>query len=54
MRCITGLSNRGSIVFHRAMGFSIEAGDATDDDGVPYHRDHGGPGVDQVLFTKRL
>jgi predicted GNAT superfamily acetyltransferase len=54
VRCITGLSNRGSIAFHLAMGFSIEAGDATDEDGVAYHRDHGGPGVDQVLFTRRL
>jgi hypothetical protein len=36
------------------MGFSLEAGEPTDEEGVAYRRDHGGPGVDQVLFTRRL
>ena len=53
-RCITGLPNRGSIAFHRRMGFDLVPGDAVDPEGVPYHRDHGGPGWDQVLFERRL
>ena len=54
VRCITGLVNRRSIAFHRAMGFELMPGDGVDDEGVPFHRDHGGPGVDQVLFRRRL
>jgi hypothetical protein len=29
-------------------------GDAVADDGTLYHRDHGGPGVDQVIFRREL
>jgi GNAT superfamily N-acetyltransferase len=54
VRSITGLVNRGSIAFHRAMGFELVPGDATGDDGIPFHRDHGGPGTDHVLFCRRL
>lgn len=54
VECITGVSNRGSIAFHRAMGFELVPGDAVDPEGVPFHRDHGGPGVDQVLFRRTL
>jgi hypothetical protein len=35
-------------------GITLVEGDAVDDEGVPYHRDHGGPGVDQVLFSRQL
>jgi ribosomal protein S18 acetylase RimI-like enzyme len=54
VQCITGLPNRASIAFHRRMGFTSVPGDAVDDEGVPYHRDHGGPGWDQVLFERPL
>lgn len=53
-RCITGLPNRGSIAFHRRMGFDLVPGDSVDADGIPFHRDHGGVGVDQVLFDRAL
>lgn len=54
VQCITGLPNRGSIAFHRRMGFDLVEGDAVDEDGTPFHRDHGGTGVDQVLFDRAL
>ena len=54
VECITGLSNRGSIAFHRRMGFALMPGDEIDADGIPYHRDHGGAGIDQVLFRRDL
>ncbi len=54
VRCITGLPNRGSIAFHRRMGFDLVPGDGVDPEGVPYHRDHGGPGIDQVRFERRI
>ncbi len=54
VECITGLPNRGSIAFHRAMGFALLPGDGVDDEGVPFHRGHGGNGVDQVLFRREL
>ena len=53
VRCVTGLVNRSSVAFHRAMGFAIVRGDAARD-GVSYHRDHGGPGVDHVVFERVL
>jgi GNAT superfamily N-acetyltransferase len=53
-RCITGLANTGSIGFHRAMGFDLLPGDGVADDGTSFHRDHGGPGIDQVLFRRPL
>ena len=54
MRSITGVPNRRSIAFHRAMGFELVPGDGVTDDGIPYHRDHGGPGIDHVLFRRDL
>ena len=51
---ITGLPNRGSIAFHRRMGFGLVPGDDVDADGIPFHRDHGGAGIDQVLFDRAL
>lgn len=54
VECITGLSNRASISFHRRMGFELVPGDAIDAEGVPFHQDHGGAGIDQVLFRREL
>jgi len=53
VRCITSPANRGSIAFHRALGFGVEAGDAVVD-GVPVVRDHDGPGHDRVSFVLHL
>jgi N-acetylglutamate synthase-like GNAT family acetyltransferase len=53
-QCITGLTNRSSIAFHQRMGFELVAGDEVDDEGVPFHRHHGGVDVPQVLFDRLL
>lgn len=53
VRCITSPVNRGSIAFHRRMGFTIEPGDA-DHGGVAAARDYDGPGQDRVCFIRRL
>lgn len=53
VRCVTAPVNTGSIAFHRKMGFEIEPGDG-EVDGIPVHRDQDGPGVDRVLFRRRI
>lgn len=50
---ITSPGNTGSIAFHRAMGFELEAGDR-EIDGVPVHSDYDGLGQARVCFRKRL
>ncbi len=54
VRSITGLPNRNSIAFHRSMGFACLPGDDVDDEGIPFHRDHGGKGVHHVLFERTI
>jgi predicted GNAT superfamily acetyltransferase len=51
--CITSPVNRGSMAFHRAMGFSLKESD-TQIDGVPAHRHYDGQNRDRVLFEKML
>jgi hypothetical protein len=51
--CITSPVNKGSIAFHRAMGFSLKESD-TEIDGVPVHRNYDGPDRDRVVFEKML
>jgi ribosomal protein S18 acetylase RimI-like enzyme len=51
--CITSPVNKGSIAFHRRMGFQVEPGDA-EVDGVPVASDYDGSGKDRVRFIKRL
>ena len=53
VRCITAPINRGSIAFHRRMGFQIEKSDH-ERDGVAFTADYDGPGQDRVLFVKAL
>jgi ribosomal protein S18 acetylase RimI-like enzyme len=53
VRSVTSPVNRGSVAFHRAMGFELEPGEETVD-GIPVQRDHDGPGVDLVAFVRRL
>jgi len=53
VRAITAPVNKGSVAFHHAMGFATEPGDG-EVDGVRVHRDHDGPGVDRVLFRRRI
>ena len=53
VRAITAPSNRGSIAFHRSMGFELERSDRTVD-GVPVHAEHDVEGGDRVQFVKAL
>ena len=51
--CITSPVNKGSIAFHRHMGFEILPGDATID-GIPVTSNHDGWGRAHVLFRYHL
>ncbi|MBO2455544.1 GNAT family N-acetyltransferase [Actinomadura barringtoniae] len=53
VRAITSPRNKGSIAFHRSMGFTLEDGDQVVD-GVPIHIDYDGPGEDRVSFRRTL
>ncbi|MFJ9708146.1 GNAT family N-acetyltransferase [Streptomyces sp. NPDC101234] len=53
VRAITSPRNAGSIAFHRAMGFTPEAGNR-EVGGVPVHSDYDGPGQDRVCFRRKL
>lgn len=50
---ITSPVNRGSIAFHRSLGFDLEPSDRTVD-GVPVHGGHDPGGGDRVLFVRHL
>jgi GNAT superfamily N-acetyltransferase len=45
--------NKGSIDFHRRLGFALEAG-GYESGGIPIHRDYDGPGIDMLLLRKDL
>ena len=51
--CITSPVNKGSIAFHRHMGFEILPGDTTID-GIPVTSNHDGWGRVHVLFRYHL
>ena len=51
--CITSPVNRGSIAFHKRVGFAIKEGDARVE-GVPVRTDYDGPGEDRVVFVKEI
>lgn len=53
VRSVTSPVNRGSIEFHRRMGFEPEAGDAVVD-GVPVSSNYDGRGGDRVRFLRSL
>ena len=53
VRSCTSPVNRGSIAFHRCMGFDIEPGNAKIN-GVAVTRDYNRPGDDKVTFAIRL
>jgi len=45
--------NKGSIAFHRKMGFHIERGEG-DMDGIPVTRNYNRPDDPKVLFSRYL
>ena len=53
VHAVTSPVNRGSIAFHRALGFETVAGDS-EVDGFPVHTDHLGPGFDVVEFRREI
>jgi len=53
VRAVTSPVNRGSIEFHRRLGFEPETGDA-EVDGVPVFSDYDGRGGDRVRFVRSL
>ena len=53
VHCITSPVNRGSVAFHRAMGFVLGTGDG-EVGGVPVHSDYDGRGGSRVVFSKDL
>lgn len=52
IRCATSPINKGSISFHRRMGFSVEDSEEETVDGVPVIEGYDGKGEDRVLFYK--
>ena len=53
VRAVTSPVNRGSIAFHRRMGFQPEPGDA-EVDGIPVSSGYDGQGGDRVRFIRSL
>ena len=53
VRCVTSPVNQGSILFHRAMGFSAADSEKIVD-GIPVFEAYDGKGEDRVLFSKIL
>jgi hypothetical protein len=53
VRAVTSPVNRGSIAFHRRMGFHLEAGDA-EVDGIPVSSGYDGRDGDWVRFICSL
>jgi ribosomal protein S18 acetylase RimI-like enzyme len=51
VRCVTSPVNKGSISFHRRMGFSVEESEKIVD-GVPVVDGYDGKGEDRVVFSK--
>ena len=53
VRCVTSPVNRDSILFHRALGFSV-ADNGKIIDGIPVFEAYDGKNEDRVLFSKNL
>jgi predicted GNAT superfamily acetyltransferase len=53
VRAVTSPVNRGSVAFHRRMGFDIEPGEAGPD-GITVAAGYDGEGQDRVRFVKHL
>jgi ribosomal protein S18 acetylase RimI-like enzyme len=51
VRASTSPANKGSIAFHRALGFLVEPGDG-EIDGVPVRQDYPVPGESRVQFVR--
>jgi GNAT superfamily N-acetyltransferase len=55
LTAITWPGDRGSVAFHRAMGFRVDDAAGTQPIyGTPSHPDHDGPGEDRVVLLRDL
>ena len=52
LKAITSPSNRVSIAFHKSIGMELLG--EPDEEGISIIRDYGGPGIDRVVFHKRI
>ena len=53
VRAITSPVNRGSIRFHKSMGFEVLEADRTQD-GVSIHSNYDGDGADKIVFARNI
>ncbi|MFC1920603.1 GNAT family N-acetyltransferase [Chloroflexota bacterium] len=52
LKAITSPTNLGSVAFHRSMGMQLLG--QPNEEGIPVVRDYSGPGIDRIVFVKRI
>ncbi len=52
LKAITSPANKVSVAFHRSIG--METLGEPNEEGVPVVRNYGGPGIDRVVFRKKI
>ncbi|OGO31919.1 MAG: hypothetical protein A2Z29_05880 [Chloroflexi bacterium RBG_16_56_11] len=52
LKAITSPTNKTSIVFHQCLGMELLG--EPNDEGVPVMRNYSGPGIDRVVFRKKI
>jgi len=52
LKAITSPTNKGSVAFHKAIGMKLLG--EPNKDGIPVVKDYGGPGIDRVVFVKKI
>ena len=52
VKAITSPSNKVSIAFHQSIGMKLIG--ESNDEGVPVVRDYSGPGINRVVFRKKI
>jgi GNAT superfamily N-acetyltransferase len=52
LKALTSTGNATSIAFHKSIGMELVG--EPNEDGIPIVRDYSGPGIDRVVFHKRI
>ena len=52
LKAITSPADEGSVAFHRRLGMELLG--EPDERGIPVVKDYGGPGVDRIVFLKKI
>ena len=52
LKAITSPTNKVSVAFHKSIGMALMG--EPNEEGVPVVRDYGGPGIDRVVFRKKI